>query len=688
MTLKVITFMSYNFNSKMSVKSVAASVLTVFALFSSVIRGQTVDSTSFSIYTRQSFYSIEENAEMLLKVPAYLRNVNLIIRLINYPDTIAEWKGRTEREILRVPFSLKSVREKCSIKADISLAGFSSGNRVKYSAKTNLIILPYKPNEVKTDRFNGGLIVNNRQFFPFGFYCYSPVYPSLPEEEVVRGFNMISPYQKILPETLRERKAYMDRCAQLGMKVHYNLLSVSGGGGVGSKLEGYTDAQKRELLIREIKTFMNHPALLAWYIADEPTGNKVSRETLEEIYTLVKETDPWHPVSIVFMAPFLSSRKYKDAVDIVMADPYPIPDLPASLVGEVAGKLKKEFHGEKPVWIVPQAFGGGELWEREPSIQEIRSMTYQSVINGATGIQYFVRQGLNSFPKSVSTWSECGRMAVEIAELTPWLLSDEEANYTESFSKNIAVTSRLHNGQLIVLVVNKINEPQRADIRISGIGNTKAKVIFENRTVTINWGIISDLLPSFGSQAYLIDLNINKEEIGNWSKNLMKDPGFEDISSTGVPAACYARPGEDRGATFFLDSREHIEGNHSLRIVTPKDSNGITLRFFPVKVTTGSSYMISVWAKADPEQRLSAPDSLEKYFPYVNIKKPQYVEISFGEFGKARFVPQNQWKQFVTFVTIPPDTIPDLKVNLILKMPGHGVAWFDMLQVIEDPLKR
>ena len=109
---------------------------------------------------------------------------------------------------------------------------------MKYKAFTNLIILNYKPNEVKTDRLTGGLIVNRRQFFPFGFYCYSPVYPTLPEEEVVKGFNMISPYQKIMPETLNERKAYMDRCAGLGMKVHYNLLSVSGGGGVGSKIEG------------------------------------------------------------------------------------------------------------------------------------------------------------------------------------------------------------------------------------------------------------------------------------------------------------------------------------------------------------------------------------------------------------------------------------------------------------------
>ena len=159
----------------------------------------------------------------------------------------------------------------------------------------------------------------------------------------------------------------MDRCAQLGMKVHYNLLSVSGGGGVGSAPENITDEEKRELLINEIKTFRDHPALLAWYIADEPTGNGKTPEELLELYNIVKENDPWHPVSIVFNAPFLSSKKYSNSLDILMADPYPVPESPVSMVGRVAGQLHEEFEGDKAVWFVPQAFGGSEWWKREPT---------------------------------------------------------------------------------------------------------------------------------------------------------------------------------------------------------------------------------------------------------------------------------------------------------------------------------
>lgn len=659
----------------------------LFTISNSGLFAQIIDSTSFKLISRQSFYSFEKSAELLL-TPAKNISFNILyVRLINNDNVLFDGNMKSEKGQIRIPVDLTVIKSSCIIEAEISTVINPSFSGIKYISKCDLIILPHKANEVKTDRLTGGLIVNGRPFFPFGFYCYSPVYPTLPEEETVRGFNMISPYQKILPESFQERKAYMDRCAQLGMKVHYNLLSVSGGGGVGSKMEGYSDAQKRELLVSEIKAFQDHPALLAWYISDEPTGNKVEPVTLEEIYKVVKETDPWHPVSIVFMAPFLSARKYERAVDIVMADPYPIPDLPASMVGDVTLRLINEFNGRKPVWIVPQAFGGGELWGREPTIQEIRSMTYQSVINGATGIQYFVRHGLNSFPKSVSAWGECGKIALEIAELTPWLLSDEPANSVQSFSKNIIVSSKLHNGQLVVLAVNKINEPQRIDIAVSGIGDSRAKVIFENRTITANYGIISDQLPAFGSQVYLIDINKSLKESFAWSNNLLKDPGFEDISSTGVPSACYARPGEDRGATYFTDSREHLEGNHSLRIITPKDSNSVTLRFFPINVKTGCSYLLSIWAKSDPEQRITFDKLPGTSDPNLIKRGPLYAEIELGEFGKATFMPEKEWKQFVTIVTIPVDSIQRRKTNVILKLPSQGVAWFDMLQVIEDPLK-
>lgn len=661
----------------------------ILFLYHQVSDSQSITDT-FKLYSRLSFYTTEKDGEFLLHVPEKHIQDEIHVLIKTDRDTLAFWNGRPEMKILRIPFSLNLAPADYQVEAGISMG---KEKAVKYKILTKLTVLTYKSNEVKTDRFTGGLIVNKKPFFPFGFYCYSPVPATLPEEEIIKGFNMISPYQKIAPETFEERKAYMDRCAQIGMKVHYNLLSVSGGGGVGSNIPGLGFEAKRERLLAEIATFRDHPALLGWYISDEPNGYKIPPKELEEIYKIVNENDPWHPVSIVFMAPVLASKKYADALDIVMADPYPIPDLPASMIGNVTGQLKEEFTGKRPVWMVPQTFGGGELWRREPTIQEVRSMTWQSIIKGATGIQYFVRQGSNYFPKSTATWGECGRIAMEVAELTPWLLSDEKSLPVESTVKNILVCSRMHNGQLAIMAVNNENRPVEATFKIDGIKEARARSLFENRFVAVNEGVLTDQIAAYGSQVYMIDTTrVRPSKIeGPQYVNLMMDPGFEDLSSPGIPSACYVRPGGDMGATYFLDSREHVEGNHSLRLVTPETNKTLAIRFFPVKLKPGGSYVLSLWAKADPDQRFS---NLNKQnfivLPNLNkkrqikISEPQFVELNLGDFCNVWFVPGKEWKQYITFFTVPIEAKAQFKSNLVLKMPGQGVAWFDDIKIYEE----
>ena len=628
---------------------------------------QQTDTTSFTMNSRLNFYSWEKADEFILQIPSYLQKTRFEIHISLNDREISSWSGIPGKLLLVIAARTDLAPGNYSIIADIE-----SGSGKKYQAKSMLTILSPKSNEVKVDRLTGGLIVNRRQFFPFGFYCYSPVDPELPEEEVVRGFNMISPYQKILPSTLDERKAYMDRCAQLGMKVHYNLLSVSGGGGVASMIDGISEEKQKELLVQEIRTFMNHPALLSWYISDEPNGNKIEPEKLEKIYKLVKSLDPWHPVSIVFMAPFRSALRYSDATDIVMADPYPVPEHPITLPGETAMQLRNEFEGKKPVWIVPQAFGGGEVWSREPTVHEIRTMTYQAIVGGARGIQFFVRQGPNSFPKSTAMWDECGKMAQEINTLTPWLLSDEPSIQVRTGTPGISILTGVHDGQLMIIAVNSINSPVRINMQIYGKISGNAQVLFENRSIKIPGNNLSDIIPAYGSQVYLTRTGSEKVSIHLFKGNLLKDPGFEDISSPGVPASCYAWNEGDKGATYVLDSRDHTEGNYSLRIITPADNAGSRLKFFPIKVSSGKTYGISVDSRSD--NTIQHPDN--------GKQRQACFELGFAGSEMKRFHPGPEWENFVTFVTIPEDAVPG-KANVVLRVPREGVVWFDMLQVFE-----
>ena len=76
---------------------------------------------------------------------------------------------------------------------------------------------------------------------------------------------------------------------------------------------------------------------------------------------------------------------------------------------------------------------------------------------------------------------------------------------------------------------------------------------------------------------------------------------------------------------------------------------GISLRLFPFPVKAGASYAISIWAKSDPEQRLSSVTDQDSVRHNNKNMNPQYVEIELGAFGKARFVPDQEWRRYMTF---------------------------------------
>ncbi len=316
-------------------KQVLRFVLMLF--FALTVLSASLSGQEVVVVPRQDYYTTEKSAEILFYIKDSLQKPPLSGEIYREGKPLVRKDG-LKKGMNRLGFSLADFHGGKNLLRCVVTDG--AGNRV---ADTSVIltILPDKPNEVKTDRLTGTLLVDGLPFIPFGFYTYSPVYPTLPEEEVVKGFNLMSPYQKIDRKSLKQRKAYMDRCAALGMKVNYNLLSVAGEGGVGSKMN-VTQEEKRKRLVREILAFRDHPALLSWYIADEPVGQGKPPEPLIETYKLIKKLDPYHPVTMVFMTPSQAWR-YAGAMDIVMADPYPIPNHPVTVVEDVARSLEKAF---------------------------------------------------------------------------------------------------------------------------------------------------------------------------------------------------------------------------------------------------------------------------------------------------------------------------------------------------------
>ena len=634
----------------------ASCILILIGIMSIQLKAQ-----ELIVRSRQNYYTNEKQAKLLISLPDSLINKELSIIISQNGKPLLPKYNFSGKATNQAPIPLASLSHGTSL---INYQLLHSNNIIK-EGQTPLVVLPDKDNAVKIDLLTGGLIVEDHPYFPFGFYCYSPVQPTLPEEEATKGFNMISPYQKITTQTMDQRKAYMDRCAALGMKVHYNLLSIAGGGGPGGARAQYSDNEKIELLKREIETFKDHPALLGWYISDEPIGQGVPVEPLEQTYKIIKKIDPYHPVTIVFMTPN-RAREYANAMDIVMTDPYPVPG-DIHEVEHVMKELKKEFRAEKPIWMVPQAFGGAEHWKREPFPAEIRALTYLSILEGATAIQYFIRHGLNSFPKSTRTWNECAAMSLELQQIAPFILGGHLTEPIICNDTSLLCKGWQHNGQTLIVIQNRENKPRPVRC-LTPLSEDNLNVLFQNRNITTHRGIINDYIAPYGTLLLLSKTKSQTISITANPINLVHNASFEDNPSPEVPSGCYAGLGTDRGATYFTDPQQSVHGTHSIRLITPKDSAGVHLSFFPVQLKENYSYSCSIWAKAS-----------------ATNEQNTIIELALGTIKSVKFNITHQWKKYSFIVHMDPSQTVTQRANPQLELKTKGKAWVDLLEVFPNP---
>jgi hypothetical protein len=634
----------------------------------------------YGSWSRYDYYTTEESAEIIVWVPASRREMALHVDLVfEFSHLVRQAPVRPGMiNLLKVPLAVFHEGEN-----EITVSYYENEKWVG-SEKIGLRLLAHHYNAVKIDRASGGLVVEGLPFFPFGFYTYSPVHPLLAEQEVVRGFNLISPYQQNERNSIRERRAYMDRCAALGMKVNYHLTSLAGGGGVYEKAY-LTKGRRDKLLQKEIEAFRDHPALLSWYIADEPAGQGIPPGELLPVYKMIKELDPYHPVTMVFMHAGMAVE-YSDVTDIVMTDPYPVPHGDIREVGASTAMLHDVFFPEKPVWIVPQAFGGNEYWEREPTRQELRAMTYLAIVNNAMGVQYFIRQGPNVFPKSTIAWNECGAMALEVAEITPYLFSPDPVPEIVCEREDISIKGFHKDGSFMILVVNTLNEPQEFSLSVDGLRyNGSASVLFENRRVPVMEGRIDDVIDAYGTRIYRIRYRMPASRGPSvHPKNLLKDPSFEDITGTGIPASCYAVAGNDQGATYFIDPRVAVRGEHALRLNTPAGGDGVSLSFHQLRIEPGHSYTMSVQARALPlkYRKSGSRNFLQGLFGSKEDEYPDFT-LSFGTNCRSTFTPGSEWKEY-SFSCLPQAETGANRLSPSLESGSMGTIWFDLLQLYPD----
>jgi hypothetical protein len=262
------------------------------------------------------------------------------------------------------------------------------------------------------------LLVEERPFFPLGMY-WGTINEKDLETFTDSSFNCLMPYGS----PTREQ---MDLAQGHGLKVIYSVKDMY----AGSRWcpGAIKDTVDEERLVRaKLREFRDHPALLAWYLNDELPQTYMPR--LEAHQRWVEEDDPHHPAWVVLYQ-YRQVRDYIGSFDVIGTDPYPIPRKPASMAAEWTAETRRQVSGARPLWQVPQShnwgnYPGYEKDVRSPTYDEMRSMAWQCICEGANGIVFYSFFDLkkNADVPFEEQWGRLKRIAAEIDRWAPVLLS-------------------------------------------------------------------------------------------------------------------------------------------------------------------------------------------------------------------------------------------------------------------------
>lgn len=210
-------------------------------------------------------------------------------------------------------------------------------------------------------------------------------------------------------------------------------------------------------------------------------------EGMIEGYRKLRVFDPEHPIWMNH-APRNQIEQlalFNHAADIAGCDIYPVPesqrvkhsdlmDRTLSSVGAYTVRMQDAAPG-KPVWMVLQGFGWGDILPREPedvrkslrepTLHETRFMAYDAIVRGARGLLYW---GTYAIPEDAPVREHLLSLARELTELQPVLSApDSDLNLSVrlaptygSVDRGVEVLAKAVDGRTaFLLVVNEWTDP-------------------------------------------------------------------------------------------------------------------------------------------------------------------------------------------------------------------------------------
>jgi hypothetical protein len=167
-------------------------------------------------------------------------------------------------------------------------------------------------------------------------------------------------------------------------------------------------------------------AIVGYYVQDEPAVDKVAR-TFHQ-YQIIKANDPAGFNLVVLDRP-RDVQFWKDAVDVVGVDPYPVWLPVENYIAEVGDWTRmavQAVHASRPVWTIIQFYQATAIssW---PTEQQLHDMSWMAIAEGASGVFYW-SHGMRALgwvrdpAEKAALLASLVRVTKEIKDLEPVLL--------------------------------------------------------------------------------------------------------------------------------------------------------------------------------------------------------------------------------------------------------------------------
>lgn len=374
-------------------------------------------------------------------------------------------------------------------------ASDTAGN--EYFSRTVLRILPPGKNEVRTCRGNGVLFQNGRGIMPVGFFGGE----ALSDEVAREGFNTQMWFTVNLPEDPKACEKSVDEILRkldaLAEKKRFAIIKSN-------------PAAKTYPVVAD--RIMSHTAVIANNYIDEPYNKK--DDELKELYAEGKKLNPYLPLYINWGTGDwrlgVGGNGTLMASDIASTDFYPFCFWCAYFatgVIDVSRQLeykKSDAHLYGRVMAFwNQFYGNDDAW-RYPTGEELRAMTYLSLISGVRVFYYFA-----GTPASYELRLGLKNAAEELKALEPYLLNPASEEIDSGIvNYSVRYTLWKHPGGYILIACNPLNIPVKVSFDLKKYmpeSSTEIEELFEKTTVNCSGGIISETFEALDINVYLIN---------------------------------------------------------------------------------------------------------------------------------------------------------------------------------------